>query len=149
MNHIPFLNSTTFLSKPVQTEGRVGLALGLAATIISAWYFEAPYDGVYKERFDWPVINRLAIQKSNVDNLGEWVVGQLIPESVLSLGTKPAHAKYVAMMNASSQVNTKGVLTPLKYTNNDNHGLVDLRAYTFDFQSNKFKSYGHYADYEK
>jgi len=57
INYMNFLNSMTLLCKPVQTLGCVGLALGLAATIISAWSFEAPDDGVFKERFDWAVIN--------------------------------------------------------------------------------------------
>jgi len=73
----------------------------------------------------------------------------LIAESVCSLGTEPARGKLVARLNAGFQVDTKGVSSLVKYTNDDHRGLVNLRAYTFDFQSKKFKAYGQYADYEK
>jgi hypothetical protein len=149
MNQIHFLNSTTFLYKSLQTLGRMGLALGLVAAIISAWSFEAPDDGVYKEKFDWAVINGFGNQKSNVDYVGCWVIDQLIAKSVRSLGTEPTHGNLVAMLNAGFQVDTNGVFSLLKYTNDDNRGLVNLRAYTFDFQSKKFKAYGYYADHDK
>jgi hypothetical protein len=88
-------------------------------------------------------------QKSNVNFVGGWVVGQLIAESVRSMGAEPTRAKLVAMLNAGFQIDTKGVSSPLKYTKDDHRGLVGLRAYTYDFQSKKFKAFGQYADYEK
>jgi branched-chain amino acid transport system substrate-binding protein len=88
-------------------------------------------------------------QKSNVNYVGGWVIGQLIAESLRSVGTEPTRAKLVAMLNAGFQIDTKGVSSPLKYTKDDHRGLVNLRAYTFDFQSKKFKAFGQYADYEK
>ena len=87
--------------------------------------------------------------KSNVNYVGGWVIGQLIAESLAKAGPEPTREKLVAMLNAGIQVDTKGVSSPLKYTRDDHRGLIGLRAYTYDFQTKKFKAFGQYSDYEK
>lgn len=87
--------------------------------------------------------------KSNVNYVGGWVIGQLIAESIRSMGPEPTRAKLVAMLNAGFQVDTKGVSSPLKYTKDDHRGLVGLRTYAYDYQTKKFKPYGQYSDYDK
>ena len=87
--------------------------------------------------------------KNNINYVGGWVVGQLIAEAALKVGPEPTREKLVTMLNNGFAVDTKGISSPLKYTKDDHRGMIGLRAYTYDFQTQKFKAFGNYGDYEK
>ena len=87
--------------------------------------------------------------KDDVNYVGGWVVGQMVTESIAKIGAEPTRQKLVESMSKGFIVDTRGISSPLKYTPDDHYGPALARPYRYDYQTNKFKAYGNYADYQK
>ena len=85
--------------------------------------------------------------KNNVNFVAGWVVGQLVAESIAKTGPEPTREKLVEYLAKGFEVDTKGASSSLKYTKDDHRGLLELRPYSYDYQTKKYKAYGKYSDY--
>ena len=87
--------------------------------------------------------------KTNGNFIGGYVIGVLIAQAVAKMGPEPTREKLVEMLNKGFEVDTKGVSSPMKFTETDHRGLVGLRPYSFDYQSKQHKAYGKFSDFDK
>ena len=84
--------------------------------------------------------------KDDVNFVAGWAIGQLAAEAIAKVGAEPTRDKLVAMLSGGIEVDTRGVSAPLKYTPENHQGPAQLRPYTYDYKTNRFKAEGQYAD---
>ena len=87
--------------------------------------------------------------KADINYVAGWVTAQMAADSIARLGKEPTRAKLVDAMNKGFVVDSKGLAAPIKYTPEDHTGPVALKIFGYDYQANKFKPVGEYADYLK
>ena len=90
-----------------------------------------------------------AAEKFDVNYVGGWVVAQTVAESISRIGTEPTRAKLVESMNKGSEVDTKGISAPLKYSPTDHTGRMAVVPYKYDYQTKRFVSFGSYEQSQK
>ena len=90
-----------------------------------------------------------ADMKQDINYVAGWVTGQMATEALTKLGKNPTRARLIESLSKGFTVNSQGLAAPFSYTATNNNGPVVFKLFGFDFASNKFKSYGDFADYEK
>ena len=87
--------------------------------------------------------------KDNINYVGGWVVGQMAAESIAKLGADPSRAKLVETLAKGFTVDSKGLAAPIVYTPEDHTGPQVMKMLGYDYDANKFKSFGDYSDFAK
>lgn len=87
--------------------------------------------------------------KENINYVGGWVVGQMAAESLAKLGAEPSRAKLVDLLAKGFTVDSKGLAAPIVYTPEDHTGPQVMKMIGYDYDANKFKAFGEFADYAK
>lgn len=90
-----------------------------------------------------------ADMKQDINYVAGWVTGQMATEALTKLGKNPTRAGLIESLSKGFTVNSQGLAAPFSYTASNNNGPVVFKLFGFDFATNKFKSYGDFADYEK
>lgn len=85
----------------------------------------------------------------DINFVAGWVVGNLVVEALKKVGPEPTREKLVEMMNAGFELDTKGLSSQLKYTPDNHAGFQVLKAFGYNYDTNKFVAYGEYKDYAK
>lgn len=84
--------------------------------------------------------------KDDINFVAGWSIGQLAAEAISKAGPEPTREKLIELLSKGFEVDTRGASAPLKYTPENHQGPVQLRAYTYDYTSKRFKAQGSYAD---
>ncbi len=87
--------------------------------------------------------------QADINYVAGWVAGQMAAESLARLGNNPSRARLVESLSKGFTVDSKGLAAPIVYTPTNNTGPVVFKMFGYDYNSNKFKAFGDYADYAK
>lgn len=90
-----------------------------------------------------------AAMKDDINYVAGWVVGQLVAAAVKAAGPDVTREKLVALLNKGFTVDTKGLSAPISYTPDNHLGLVELKPFSYDYDTKRFTAYGNYADYAR
>ena len=84
--------------------------------------------------------------KDDINFVAGWSIGRLAAEAISKAGAEPTREKLIELLSKGFEVDTRGAPALLKFTLENRQGPVQLRAYTYDYTSKRFKAQGSYAD---
>lgn len=91
----------------------------------------------------------LSAQVDDINFVSGWVTADMVASALKKVGAEPTREKLIAMLNAGFEFDSKGLASELKYTPENHAGLQVLKALTYDYGTNTFKSFGDYKDFAK
>lgn len=89
------------------------------------------------------------VLKEDINYVAGWTIGKLVAEAIGKLGPDPSREKLVAMLNGGFSIDPDGLSAPISYTPDNHRGIVELKPFSFDYATGKFKGYGSYDDYRR